>query len=155
VSLVALVHGLHVAAGIAWVGGQVLVALCVWPAVLRQPAPEARRLLDVLAPPIGRLMMLSGSAALLLGVLRATWLGPVRSWAFAAGTAYGRTCLVALALTVAASVHGARTERLIAGLFDGDRLHPQARARVAAEQAVSLALAAGIVAAMVALRFGV
>lgn len=149
-----LVHGLHVLAGVVWAGGLVAFDLGVWPVLLALPAPEARRLLRALGGPVGRLMRISGMSVFLLGLLRAVAVGPIRSLEVGFGTAYGRTCLVALAVTVALSIRGARAERFHASLFDGDRYAPGAAARVVRRTAVDLLLVATVLGSMVALRFG-
>ena len=149
-----VVHGLHVLAGVAWGGGQLLFAFGLWPALLRLPAPEARRFLARMAGPVGLWMMLSGASVLLLGVLRATWLGPISSWEAAFGTSYGRACLVALALTIGLSVHGARTDALVAQLFEGEQWHPRARMRVYASSALEVMALIGVLVCMIRLRFG-
>jgi hypothetical protein len=148
-----LVHWAHVVTGAVWAGGQVLFALAIAPVVLARPAPEARRLLEALGPPVGRMMMASGTAVLWLGVARATWFGPVRSWA-ALWTPYGLTCLVALGLTIALAVRGARAELFYASLLAGDGYAPGATRRARIHGAVDLALIAAVLGCMVRLRFG-
>ncbi len=149
------VQGLHVFSGLAWGGGQILLAVGVWPALLRLPAPEARRAINALEGPVGFSQMLFGTAVMTLGLLRATWFGPVRSWEAATATEYGRICLVAFGLTAALAVRGARTARRHERLFAGEHFHPHARIRLLSAHATDILLLLGIIACMVMLHFGI
>jgi uncharacterized membrane protein len=154
VSALFLVQGIHVAAGLAWGGGQLLLALGVWPALLRLPAPEARRVIRAIDRPFGLAQMLFGTTVVAAGLLSAIVLGPIRSWADATGTEYGLTCLGAFALTVVLAVRGSRTSRFHERLFDGERFHPHARYRLLVAHALDILLLGGIIVAMVMLRYG-
>ena len=57
-----LVQWLHIVAGLAWFGGYLVLALGVWPALLRRPAAEARATWQALEGGLGTLMMLAGNA---------------------------------------------------------------------------------------------
>ena len=155
-TLTVVVHWAHVAAAVVWAGGQAFTAAALWPALLRRPA-EARALYDALGAPTGRLMAVAGQIVLLLGVLRGTWLGPVRSWDALVGTGYGRAFLAAILLTVALGAHGgavrARLETRVWG-GTGGGFAPGAAAYLRRTGAVTLAGLAAIVACMVLMRFG-
>jgi uncharacterized membrane protein len=154
VTALLLVQGVHVASALAWGGGQVLLVLGVWPALLRLPAPEARRVIRAIDRPFGLAQMLFGTTVVVAGLLRAIWLGPIRSWAAAVGTPYGLTCLAAFALSVVLAVRGSRTGRFHEQLFDGERFQPNARYRLLSAHALDILLLGGIIAAMVMLRYG-
>jgi uncharacterized membrane protein len=149
-----LVQGLHIASGIAWGGGQLLLALGVWPALLRLPPPGARRAIQAIDRPYGLTQMLFGTIVIASGLLHAVWLGEIRSWAEATGTDYGLTCLAAFALALVLAWRGSVTGRFHQHLFDGDRFHPQARRRLLVFHAVDILLLLGIITCMAMLRFG-
>ncbi len=153
--LAQLVQWLHVLAGIVWVGGQVVFTVILTPVLLQMPAPDRRWFMEQLGHRAGPIMGLSGQLVLVLGILRGTWLGPIRSWGALVQTGYGRTFLVALLLTIAAMGHSGavrlRAQRLAAdeqGITDAD-----AR-RLGRQHAVTLVLLAAVVACMVRMRFG-
>lgn len=153
--LLVVVHWLHVLAGMVWFGGQVFANLVLWPALLRRPAGEARELVQGAGRWAGPLMGGSGIAVLLLGILRGTWLGPVRSPEALFGTAYGHTFLAALLLTVFVMGYAGRARgRMAERVWDGDGYHPGAAAYLRRTGAVTLAGLTAIVLCMVLMRFG-
>lgn len=149
-----VVQGLHVLAGVVWAGGQVVMGVAVLPALLRLPPREARVLLDALGARVGPLMALSGMAVLVLGILRGTWLGPVRSLHVLLETPYGWTFTAAIALAVVGAVHGSRSEARLAALFEGEAFHPAAGRRLAADAGFVVSVVVGLVACMVLMHFG-
>src|SRR5262249_16685259 len=96
--LVVVVQWLHVVMGILWVGGAVFLGRIVPPSSGVLPLPQRRLLGQSIGTRAGRFFALAGAATLLLGIVRGTVLGPIQSLA-ALGSAYGRSWLVALALT--------------------------------------------------------
>ncbi|MCC9076086.1 hypothetical protein FKZ61_008175 [Litorilinea aerophila] len=150
-----VVHYLHVLAGMTWFGGYVFMALGVWPTLLRRPPAEAKATLQVMDRFVGRLMMLSGTLVFWLGILRGTWLGPIRSWGYLLTTAYGLTFLVALLLVLVLTVHGAVSSRTVyAKVWDGDRFRPGAARYIRNSNLFSLALFVLVLLCMVLMRFG-
>ncbi|MEZ4323034.1 MAG: hypothetical protein R3F61_36545 [Myxococcota bacterium] len=149
-----VVQALHVLAGVIWAGGQVVMGVAVLPALLGMPPREARTLLDALGARVGPLMALSGMAVMVLGIVRGTVYGPVRSLTVLLETPYGWTFSAALALAVVGAVHGSRSEARLAGLFDGERFHPSAGRRLFADAAFVVSLVVGLVGCMVAMHFG-
>lgn len=149
-----LVQGLHIFAGLAWGGGRLQPALGVWPALLRLSASDARRTLTALEVPVGRSQMLFGTTAIVLGVLRASPFGPLRSWDAVASTDYGHTCVIALVLTVVLAIRGARTHHLHNKVFDADAFHPRARSRLLFAHATDAVLVVSVIACMVMLHYG-
>src|SRR5688572_10013167 len=110
-------------AGMVWGGGVIFMAFVGWRALRDRPPSEARPIFER----VGRLMAVSGSLVLVLGIVRGTVLGPVRSWDFLIGSPYGRTFALALVVTVLLAIHGARGGRTLpAQLWDGDRWRPEA-----------------------------
>src|SRR5690349_17224994 len=100
ITLVQLVQWLHILAGITWFGGYIFMTFAVWPTLLRRPVAEARSFFVDFSKPVGSLMMISGTAVLLLGILRGTVFGSIRSFDVLLNTPYGITWLVALVLTL-------------------------------------------------------
>lgn len=146
-----IVHTLHVASGMVWAGGAIFMALVGWRALLERPPGEARVTLER----IGRLMAISGSLVLILGIVRGTLLGPVRSWDFLIGSPYGRTFALALVVTVLLAIYGARSGRTLpARLRDGDRWRPDAARIVRRDSAIHMAGLTVVVLCMCAMHFG-
>ncbi|MCB9690919.1 MAG: hypothetical protein H6736_03805 [Alphaproteobacteria bacterium] len=144
----------HVLTGVIWAGGQVVTSVAVLPALLGLPAPRAREVLDALGSRLGPVMGLTGTTAMLLGIVRGAVYGPIRSFDVLLSTPYGQTFGLALVLSVLGAIHGARTEQRLAGLFEGDGYRPDARRRVLVDAVVVVGLMGGIVACMVAMHFG-
>jgi uncharacterized membrane protein len=154
-ALLLIVHWLHILAGIVWVGGYIFMTFALWPALLRRPPAEARATLDTMGPAVGLLMMIAGSLVTLLGIVRGTWLGPLKSVGVVFSSAYGLTWLVALLLTIALSAYGARSGRSMAErVWDGDQLRPGAAQYVRSSSALSLVGFGVVLACMVLMRFG-
>jgi copper resistance protein D len=154
-TLTVVVHWVHVVAALVWAGGQAFFVAALWPALLRRPA-EARALYDALGAPVGRLMGMAGPLVLLLGVLRGTWLGPVRSWGALVATSYGHAFLAAIVLTVALTVYGGAVRGQVeTRVWHGAAFAPGAAAYLRRTGTVTLVGLAAIVGCMVLMRFGV
>jgi uncharacterized membrane protein len=148
------VQWLHVAAGALWMGGQVFSALVLWPAMLRRPPAEALDLMRTMGPLAGRVMGRAGMLVLLLGPIRGTVLGPIRSWS-ALATPYGITFGAALLITLALMVYGGATRgSLVQRVWQGDGFHPGARAYLRQSAAINLGGLALIFTCMVLMHFG-
>lgn len=154
--LAIVVHALHVGTGMIWIGGQAALALAVWPAVLERPPAEARALLVRLVGPVGRVMAISGAATLVLGLVRAAGWSTLRGPGDLVATPYGVTLLVAAAITVALSVHGARGGRLLAATLaaPGDDVPEDVRRALRRGGAISIAGGAFVLACMTLMHFG-
>jgi uncharacterized membrane protein len=153
--LTMVVHWLHVLGGIVWFGGHIFTAAVIWPALLRRPAAEAKALSDAMAEPAMRVMGPAGMLVLVLGIVRGTWLGPVRSLDVLIGTAYGWTFLAALLLTFGLMGYGGATRKeMESRVWDGDRFQPGAAGYLRRSSAVNLGGLAAILVCMVLMRFG-
>jgi uncharacterized membrane protein len=153
--LTIVVHWLHVLGGIVWFGGHVFTAAVIWPALLRRPATEAKALSDAMAEPAMRVMGPAGMLVLVLGIVRGTVLGPVRSLDVLVGTAYGWTFIAALLLTFGLMGYaGATRQEMERRVWDGDRFHPGAAAWLRRSSAINLGGLAAILVCMVLMRFG-
>jgi uncharacterized membrane protein len=153
--LTIVVHWLHVLGGIVWFGGHVFTAAVIWPALLRRPAVEAKALSDAMAGPAMRVMGPAGMLVLVLGIVRGTVLGPVRSLDVLIGTAYGWTFAAALLLTFGLMGYAGSTRKeMESRVWDGDRFHPGAAAYLRRSSAINLGGLATILVCMVLMRFG-
>jgi uncharacterized membrane protein len=97
---------LHVLLGIIWFGNSLVVAAILIPSLNRLPIPmqrqvgasygeRATRVFDVLVPVL-----------IVLGVIRGTFLGPIKDIGDVFGSAYGITWLVALVAAIATFLWG-------------------------------------------------
>jgi uncharacterized membrane protein len=154
-ALTLLIQWLHILSGVIWFGGYVLIDFALWPALLRRPAPEAQATFVVIAKYIGPLMALSGSLVVLLGIVRGTVLGPIRSLDALFGTAYGVTWLVALVIALFLSVWGATWhDRLVGPAWEGDQLRPGAIERQRAATILEMTCFGAILVCMVLMGAG-
>src|SRR5215475_10931842 len=130
-ALTLLVQWLHILSGVIWFGGYILIDFALWPALLQRPAADARRTFAALEKYIGPLMAASGSLVVLLGILRGTALGPIKSLDALLGTAYGLTWLTALILALLLAIWGARWhDRLVGPIWEGDQVQSGVAARL-------------------------
>ena len=102
-----VIQFLHLLAGVVWLGGSVFMTLVVLPAVFAQPLTQQRALARrvILGPE--RLMVGAAVTTVVLGVVRGTVYGPVRSVG-ALTTRYGFVWMVAIIVTLAVFVIGGR-----------------------------------------------
>ena len=154
-TLVQIVQWLHILASITWFGGYIFMAVTVWPTLLRRPVTEARSFFNDLAKPVSNLMMISGTLVLLLGILRGTVFGIIRSFAVLFNTPYGQTWLAALVLTFILTVHGAvYSKNMDERVWEGDHLRPDAARYLRNNNVFALVIFGAVLACMVLMRFG-
>ena len=154
--LTAVVHWLHVVAGAVWFGGYLFVMTALWPALLGRPAAETRATVQALGASAPRIMGPATLVVIVLGIVRGTVLGPIRSWDALTGTGYGRAFLLSLVVTLWLMVHGGRARgRLATRVWSGAGYAAGARAHLRRSGAVTLAGFAVVLACMVAMRFGI
>jgi uncharacterized membrane protein len=104
--LVVAVQWLHVLLGIFWFGTSLSLDLIVIPAINRLPIVKQREIASLIgarASPIFRIVV---PAIVVLGFLRGTVFGPIKTIEFAFTTAYGITWLVALVVTIGVWIWG-------------------------------------------------
>jgi uncharacterized membrane protein len=155
VLLTAIVQWLHILAGLTWLSAHLYGDFVVWPALLKRPPNEAQAAFAAVEKITRPLSIGSSSLVALLGIIRGTALGPVRSVEFVFTTAYGLTWLAALILVLVLMTWGATWyRRLPALVWDGDRKRPDAEQIVRRGAVTSTALLAAILACMVLMRFG-
>ena len=95
-----VVQWLHVLLGIFWFGNSLAADFIVIPAISRLPIVRQREIGSLLggrATPIFRFVV---PLIIILGFLRGTVFGPIKSVEIALTTAYGMTWLVALVVTI-------------------------------------------------------
>lgn len=151
--LTVAVQWLHILAGLTWFGGQLFTYAVIWPALLRRPA-EARAVSRALEGPAMRVMGPAGGLVFLLGIIRGTVLGPVRSLA-ALGTPYGLTFLAAIVLTFFLMGYGGSIQKQMeTRVWSGEAFAPGAAAWLRMTGTVQMLGLAAILACMVLMRFG-
>jgi uncharacterized membrane protein len=154
-TLVQIVQWLHILTGITWFGGYIFMTFAVWPVLLLRPVPEAQSFFNDLAQPVSKLMMLSGTLVLLLGILRGTVFGIIRSFEVLFNTSYGLTWLAALVLTLILTVHGAvSSKNTDEKVWNGNQLRPEAARYLRNNNIFALVLFGAVLACMVLMRFG-
>jgi uncharacterized membrane protein len=99
------VQWLHVLLGIFWFGNALAVAAFLIPAVSTLPVPTQRQVGARYADIAERTFNIVAPAVIVLGIIRGTLLGPIKSLD-ALGTAYGMTWLIALLAAVATFLWG-------------------------------------------------
>jgi hypothetical protein len=97
----------------------ILSLVLLWPTLLRLPVKPAQATNALIARFVSAVMATSGSLVVLLGIVRGTLLGPIKSFSFLFGSSYGITWLVALAVSVILIIWGGlvgmyRRRRIIA-----------------------------------------
>src|SRR5258708_9925876 len=89
------VQWLHVLFAIAWFGTVIGINVVVMPRVMKMTPGRQREFMQgLLESPAPHIF---GFVTIVLGLIRGTLLGPIKSIDFVLGSAYGRTWLVALA----------------------------------------------------------
>ena len=101
-----LVQWLHVLLGIVWFGYSLALAIFFIPAVSRLSIPTQRQIGAALGERATPIIDVIAPAILVLGFIRGTFLGPIKSVDDAFTTAYGITWLVAIAAIVAVFLWG-------------------------------------------------
>lgn len=102
----ALLEYLHIMAGIIWFGGAIWMKFVVMPAV-RSSGPERREeSMRHVARREVPTFIIAGATTIVLGVLRGTVFGPLRTWSALFQTAYGNTFLLALAVAMLTAALG-------------------------------------------------
>lgn len=154
-TLTIIVQWLHVITGLVWIGGNVYQDYVIWPTLLTRPAAEARDTYYASAKYAAPLMAGTGLIVILLGIIRGTLLGPIRSWSALFTTPYGITWLVALAVMIFLIAWGGRFRSGIEGnVWNGEEFQPTARQYIRRHSLISNIAFAVLLACMVLMRFG-
>lgn len=161
------VQWLHVLGGIFWFGGTLYVNFVAIPAIMRTPPEHAREVTRALNHQGDRVIIPVAIATIVLGFLRGTVFGQIKSFDVLLGTAYGWTWLFGLVAAVGTLYWGARVlapaaKRLVetdAAWTAGPDGKPTPEAQAAVAPVVRVALIeligfAAIFTAMILMRFG-
>lgn len=100
------VQWLHVLLGIVWFGYSLALAVFFIPAISRLPITTQREVGAALGERAKPIIDVVAPAILVLGFIRGTFLGPIKSVEAAFTTAYGITWLVAIVMIVAVFLWG-------------------------------------------------
>jgi uncharacterized membrane protein len=161
------IQWLHVLAGITWFGAVIYNDFILIPAFIKLPVDIQRAAGGAIGAQGRKVILPTAAATIVLGIIRGTFFGPVRSLDVLFGTAYGITWLVALLVAIVVffwgvKVIGAVVDRFNefdmsrAMLADGRPSPEYAALVVGAKRAVGLELLLFLVifTCMVLMRFG-
>jgi uncharacterized membrane protein len=96
---------LHVLLGITWFGSAIAANFIFIPALMRMPMAQQQSMAAAYGEAAGRLLTMAGAGVIVLGFLRGTVLGPIKSLDML-GSQYGITWLVALVAAIATFAWG-------------------------------------------------
>ena len=91
---------LHILLGILWFGSSLTLAAIIIPAINRLPILAQREIGAHIGEQAKRVFDVVGPSVIVLGFVRGTLLGPIKSLDALLGTAYGVTWLVALVVAI-------------------------------------------------------
>jgi len=94
------IQWLHVLAGITWFGASLTTNFIFVPAIGRLPIAEQRRVGAAYGQAANRLLRPTALLVILLGILRGTVFGQLKSLDDVIGTAYGQTWLVGMIVAI-------------------------------------------------------
>jgi uncharacterized membrane protein len=104
--LTIVVQWLHVITAVMWFGTTLFLDLILIPTLTTFPISQQREFNAKLIPNMVRIIAPTALAVVILGLLRGTVFGPIKSFEFLFGTTYGWTFLIALLLAVATILWG-------------------------------------------------
>jgi uncharacterized membrane protein len=104
--LVVTVQWLHVLLGILWFGNALVLDLIVIPAINRLPIVAQRDVASYIGSRATPLFQVVVPTIIVLGIIRGTLLGPIKSLDVLLGSAYGLTWLTALGATTLTYLFG-------------------------------------------------
>ena len=122
-----IVQWLHVLAGIMWFGSVLYTDFILIPGLMKLPPREQRSAGGAVGAQAFRVIMAAATAVIVLGILRGTVFGPIRSLE-SLSTAYGLTWLVALVLSLVTFWWGLK---VIGGALERFNAFPIERATLA------------------------
>ena len=149
-----VVQWLHVLLGILWFGYALSMFFLVSPALAELPEAQGRVTNGRLGAIGARVFPFVAILVVALGILRGTVFGPIKSFEYLFGTAYGWTWVVALLTTLGLLYTGARQ---IGPLTQGIKDAPDyaaAAARLRRISTIDLGLFFVVFTCMILMRFG-
>ena len=157
------VQWLHVLLGIVWFGYSLALAIFFIPAISRLSIPTQRQIGAALGEGARPIIDVVAPAILVLGFIRGTFLGPIRSVEAAFTTAYGITWLVAIVMIVVVffwgriMISGAVNRLAVAPLIPEGGPTPELEAALSRAKLVTVLELLGffvIFTSMILMRFG-
>ena len=103
---VVVVQWLHVLLGILWFGNALTLDVIVIPAINRLPIVAQREISSFIGSRATPIFHVVVPLIVVLGIIRGTFLGPIKSIEILFGTSYGLTWLTALTATVLTYLFG-------------------------------------------------
>lgn len=103
---VVVVQWLHVLLGILWFGNALVLDVIVIPAINRLPIVAQREISSSIGSRATPIFHVVVPVTVVLGVIRGTFLGPIKSIDIMFGTGYGLTWLAALTATILTYLFG-------------------------------------------------
>jgi uncharacterized membrane protein len=97
---------LHVLLGILWFGNALVLDVIVIPAINRMPIVAQREVASYIGSRATPIFHMVVPAIIMLGIIRGTVLGPIKSVDVLVGSAYGLTWLTALGATILTYLFG-------------------------------------------------
>jgi uncharacterized membrane protein len=161
--LAVVVQWLHVLLGILWFGNALTLDLIVIPAINRLPIVRQREISSYIGSRATPIFHVVVPTIVVLGIIRGTVLGPIKSVETLLGTAYGWTWLTALTVTIATYLFGLlvlipalRTMEVAPIASDGAPTAELAQATERVKRLVSMELVGFLVifTCMILMRFG-
>ncbi len=104
--IVVIVQWLHVLLGILWFGNALALDLIVIPAINRLPMVAQREISSYIGARATPIFHVVVPMIIVLGFVRGTFLGPIKSVDILLGSAYGMTWLTALIVTILTYLFG-------------------------------------------------
>ena len=104
--IVIVVQWLHVLLGILWFGNALVLDIIVIPAINRLPVVAQREVSSYIGSRATPIFHVVVPLIIVLGIIRGTFLGPIKSVDVLIGSAYGWTWLVALVATILTYLYG-------------------------------------------------
>jgi uncharacterized membrane protein len=145
---------LHILLGSIFIGSLIYLRFVLWPGLLTRSSEEARTFYETILKKTNVLLAASGGLNFILGVIRGTLLGQLRS-AEAWGTPYGITFSIALLATLVLLILSPRLgPALLKKVWSGTSFVPGAAKKVNGIFLFPLLLILVILACMVLMHFG-
>jgi uncharacterized membrane protein len=104
--IVIVVQWLHVLLGILWFGNALVLDIIVIPAINRLPVVAQREVSSYIGSRATPIFHVVVPLVIVLGIIRGTLLGPIKSVDVLIGSAYGWTWLVALVAAILTYLYG-------------------------------------------------
>jgi len=161
----AILQWLHILFGTFWFGGALFANFVVVPAMMKLPTEPQQQFMKVFVHQADRMMLIAASGAIVLGFLRGTVFGDIKSFSDL-GSAYGIYWLIGFVAACLTYAYGAwymspRANRLgadmaAAGVGPGGQMPPELAARMSQVKILALLELVGffvIFTAMIAMHF--